>query len=299
MAPALWLIAGGAVILAIRAVALYRSVPVAELRGSFEFTPHECDYRVISGLAEIECPLSAIPGFMLLLLHIQEDNLFFHHRGFNWPEIRRRIGRFLRAEDKLRGGSSITQQLAKNVLNPGSVRTGPAAFVRKFREAIFTLRLERELNKEEILALYLNTARWGEGRIHGIQSAAHYYFKKEPADLDLYEALFLINMLPDAPRIDAGFFSGTESAFPFQDSFAGFRYFLYWSILRWGWRPVLDPRTLSSSEVIAALKANCQPRYSIAPDYAAAIDIFALEGVDRLALICRRLLERKRSGQNA
>ena len=91
---------------------------------------------------------------------------------------------------KVVGGSTITQQLAKNLF-----LSGERTLLRKGQELVLTLLLERLLNKERILEIYLNSVEWGEG-IFGAEAAAQHYFRKSAAKLSAYEAARLAVMLP-------------------------------------------------------------------------------------------------------
>ena len=91
---------------------------------------------------------------------------------------------------KIVGGSTITQQLAKNLF-----LSGERTLLRKGQELILTLLLEKLLNKERILEIYLNSVEWGEG-IYGAEAAAQNYFRKSAAKLSAHEAARLAVMLP-------------------------------------------------------------------------------------------------------
>jgi monofunctional biosynthetic peptidoglycan transglycosylase len=137
--------------------------------------------------------LDDISPYLVCAVVRAEDRGFFRHRGFwwsnTWVEIRaaRRDGR------GVRGVSTITQQLARNLyLHP------ERSMKRKLQEAILAWRLERVLTKERILELYLNLIEWGEG-IWGVEAAARRYFSRTPADLDPVQAVVLASMVP-APR---------------------------------------------------------------------------------------------------
>jgi hypothetical protein len=97
---------------------------------------------------------------------VAEDARFFSHEGFDWNEIRESAKRNLRAKRVVRGGSTITQQLAKNLW----LSTAQTPW-RKFEEMILAVRLEHALSKRRILELYLNTIEWGEG-VYGAEAAS-------------------------------------------------------------------------------------------------------------------------------
>lgn len=117
-----------------------------------------------------------------------EDRTFFRHRGFEFGAIYRAIKRSFNG-DALVGASTITQQVAKNIL-VGSKRS----WFRKFMEALYSVRLERTYSKLEILEYYLNSIKLGDD-LWGISNASKYYFNKSAKDLDLDESLFLAGIL--------------------------------------------------------------------------------------------------------
>ncbi len=130
-----------------------------------------------------------------------EDDLFTQHDGVRWQAIEKAWQRNQRAQARAQagqpvrvyGGSTITQQLAKNLL-----LSGERSLLRKGQELVLTLSLELLLDKRRILELYLNHAEWGEG-IFGAQAAAQYYFRKNASQLTAQEAARLAVMLP-SPR---------------------------------------------------------------------------------------------------
>ena len=95
-----------------------------------------------------------------------------------------------------RGGSTITQQLAKNLY-----LSSERSLWRKAREALITRTLEHRLTKERILELYLNVVEWGRG-IYGAEAAARHHFGKSAADLTAVEAAWLAAILPSPQRYD-------------------------------------------------------------------------------------------------
>lgn len=119
-----------------------------------------------------------------------EDSKFASHIGFDVEGIRHAIQKNLRAGEKVAGGSTISQQLAKNLF-----LTGSRSYGRKIQEAIITLQLEVLLSKERILELYLNYAEWGSG-LYGIDAAAQYYFGVSASQLNSWQAARLAAMLP-------------------------------------------------------------------------------------------------------
>jgi len=138
-------------------------------------------------------PLSRISNYMTKAVIIAEDDKFWSHGGFDFEAIEKSVEKDLKEKKFKFGGSTISQQLAKNLfLNPSK---NP---LRKIKEAILTWRMEKNLSKRRILELYLNVAEWGEG-IFGIEAAARHYYGKSAADLSADEAAHLAAVLPN-PR---------------------------------------------------------------------------------------------------
>ncbi len=122
---------------------------------------------------------------------LAEDDRFYQHKGFDLIEIRNSIMKNIRERRWARGGSTLTQQLAKNLyLSPEKT------LKRKFDEMILTWKLESRLSKSRILELYLNVVEWGEGRF-GAEAAAQFYFNKSALQLTCAEAASLAARLPN------------------------------------------------------------------------------------------------------
>jgi hypothetical protein len=148
---------------------------------------------VIERASERYVSLPRIPPILLHAFVAAEDARFFSHRGFDLHQIEQSLAADLAERRWLRGGSTISQQLVKNVfLDP------ERTFGRKLEEAVLTWRVESVLGKREILEAYLNILELGEG-IYGIGPAARIWFDKELRQLSLREVAFLAAMTP-APR---------------------------------------------------------------------------------------------------
>ncbi len=142
-----------------------------------------------------------------------EDDSFSSHDGLDWVALEKAWAKNAKAEDraaqraaqnaantantaknartpKVVGGSTITQQLAKNLF-----LSGERSLLRKGQELVLTLLLEKLLGKQRILEIYLNSVEWGEG-VFGAEAAAQHYFRKSAAQLTPYEAARLVVMLP-------------------------------------------------------------------------------------------------------
>ena len=145
-------------------------------------------------------PLSRISPYLIQAVLIAEDDKFFEHEGFDWASMRKALEANIEKKRVRRGGSTITQQLAKNLfLNPEQ------SIWRKLREAAISLALERELSKKRILELYLNLIEWGD-YIYGAEAASQIYFQCPAAALSLSQAIRLASVLPNPHR-----FSATEN----------------------------------------------------------------------------------------
>ena len=145
-------------------------------------------------------PISEVPKAMKSAVVAAEDASFYSHEGLNYFGILRALLVNLRSGRTAQGGSTITQQVVKNVL-----LTNERTFARKIRELILARRIEQELTKDEILELYLNHIYFGHGR-YGIEEAARYYFGKSARDVQLAEAATLAGLVKGpsiySPRVD-------------------------------------------------------------------------------------------------
>ena len=141
-------------------------------------------------------PLSRISPSLRHAVVAAEDSSFFTHEGFDWEGIKQAAKYNLEAGELKRGGSTITQQLAKNLY-----LSSERSLLRKAREALITRSLEQHLTKERILELYLNVAEWGKG-VYGAEAAARHHFKKPARDLTADEAAWLAAILPSPRRYD-------------------------------------------------------------------------------------------------
>lgn len=141
-------------------------------------------------------PLARISPHLQHAVVAAEDASFFIHEGFDWEGIKDAALHNLEAGEMKRGGSTITQQLAKNLY----LSTERSLF-RKAREALITRSLEQHLTKERILELYLNVAEWGTG-VYGAEAAARHHFGKSAYDLTADEAAWLAAILPSPRRYD-------------------------------------------------------------------------------------------------
>ncbi len=143
-------------------------------------------------------PYRAISNELKMAVLVSEDIDFFEHGGFATREIKAALEDAWEEGKPLRGASTLTQQLAKNLwLSPSR---NP---LRKVKEAILTVQLERKLEKHRILELYLNVAEFGPG-IYGAEAAARHFFGRSAASLDRHQAAQLAAALPSPARWHPG-----------------------------------------------------------------------------------------------
>lgn len=145
-------------------------------------------------IRQVWVPLSAISPYAVKAVIIAEDDKFWSHEGFDFEAIQKAVEKDLKKKRFKVGGSTISQQLAKNLyLTPAK---NP---IRKLKEAILTWRLERKLTKRRIIELYLNFVEWGDG-VFGIEAATRHYFGKGAGELTAREASALAVILPSPLR---------------------------------------------------------------------------------------------------
>lgn len=140
-------------------------------------------------------PLSCISPYLIKAVLIAEDDKFWSHQGFDFEAIQKAVEKDIKARKFKFGGSTVSQQLAKNLY-----LTPEKTTLRKLREAILTWRIERNLSKKRILELYLNVVEWGEG-VFGAEAAARYHYGKTAATLSPDEAARLAVILPNPRRL--------------------------------------------------------------------------------------------------
>lgn len=143
-------------------------------------------------------PLSKISPYLPRAVIAAEDDLFYEHNGFNWEAIKKAAIYDWKKKKFARGASTITQQLARNLYLSKSKNP-----LRKLKEFLIALKLERELTKDRILELYLNVVEWGPG-VYGAEAASQYYFKHSAAKLSAGESAFLASILPNPKKLGRG-----------------------------------------------------------------------------------------------
>lgn len=138
-------------------------------------------------------PYARISGQLKRALVAAEDAKFLDHEGFDWEGIQKAYEKNLKKGKIVAGGSTISQQLAKNLFLSGSRNP-----LRKAEEALITVMLENTLSKRRILEIYLNVIEWGNG-VFGAEAAARHYYGATAANLTALQAARLASMVPN-PR---------------------------------------------------------------------------------------------------
>lgn len=147
-----------------------------------------------NGLQRDYVDRTEISAQAMLAVMASEDQLFYEHSGFDWERIQAAMRHNEKRPNKIRGGSTISQQTAKNVfLWQGR------SYVRKALEFYFTFLIETFWGKKRILEVYLNVIEMGRG-VFGIEAAARYYFKKPASRLNRQEAAMIAAVLPSPKR---------------------------------------------------------------------------------------------------
>jgi penicillin-binding protein 1A len=173
-----------------------RTGPLAWLREPFDYQPLTSEGRGrelhIGPRNPAYVPLAELPRVLARSVLRREDAAFWIHRGFDFDALRDIL--LEPANEKVRGGSTLTQQLAKNLF-----LSREKTYARKVKEAFLTLGLEASVPKERLLEVYFNIIEWGPG-IHGIGEAARHYFGKDARELSTRESAFLATIIPNPVR---------------------------------------------------------------------------------------------------
>lgn len=160
-------------------------------------------WDVFAEQRRIPTSLDAVPLHLRQAVIAIEDKDFYKHEGFDPRGILRAVANIV-VYRRLQGGSTLTQQLVKNVL-----LTPERTLPRKIKEFILAVQIERKFNKDEILSMYLNEAPFG-GTAWGVEAAAEVYFGKKVSDLALFESAILAG-LPQRPTYYSPFGSNPKA----------------------------------------------------------------------------------------
>lgn len=196
-------IAVGALLIAVTSITAW--IPsTAEIKGCMVTSMYQVE---LCPTSKNYVPLNKISPYLQKAIILTEDGNFYNHRGFEWDVIEKNFREGWESGKFKRGGSTITQQLAKNMF-----LTKDRTFIRKGLEAIITDRIEKTLTKKEILERYLNVVEFGNN-IYGVKAAANAYFKKEPAALTVVESAFLALVLPNPIQYSKSYYKKELSPF--------------------------------------------------------------------------------------
>ncbi len=211
----------------------YGKAQLTKLNHEFLYRPYRSKRTIwIGSKNPFYTPLEKIAPHLVEVVLTSEDRLFFHHRGFNLGALKHSLITNLRKGRFVRGGSTITMQLIKNVF-----LTHRKTISRKLQEIFLTWLLEhfRIVPKKRLLEVYLNLIEWGP-EVYGIGEAAHFYFRRKPHQLTLSESIFLAMIIP-RPRYFYRYFTESDSL----DKRALYYYTLIASLLK-KWK-VIDEST--------------------------------------------------------
>lgn len=142
---------------------------------------------------QIRVPFERMPRNLIRAVIAGEDKRFYLHGGVEWSAMMSAVEYNLAAQESVKGGSTINQQLAKNLFLSSSKTP-----LRKLHELLLALEMERVLSKRRILEIYLNNIEWGDG-IYGAEAAARHYFNISVESLTDKQAAFLAAIIPN-PR---------------------------------------------------------------------------------------------------
>lgn len=182
---------------------------VLRLRGDFV---HEVTTNTGAKMAIAVTPespdfiaMADVPLLLVRALLIAEDAAFYGHPGIDLTELPKAIAANMARGGAVRGASTITQQLAKNLF-----LSREKSLQRKLRELSYSFLLESTLGKQRILEIYLNVIEWGPG-LYGVRPAARHYFEKEPQALSPREIAFLVSLIPGPVKYQASIQGGEVS----------------------------------------------------------------------------------------
>lgn len=144
--------------------------------------------------------LNNISKFLRKAVVTTEDGHFYEHDGFDWEALQYSFEQNLEKGRYARGGSTISQQLSKNMF-----LTRDKTIWRKIKEAVITFKIEKTLGKNDILERYLNVVQFGKN-LFGVKKAAQFYFHKSPGQLNLVESAFLAFLLPSPEKYSKSYF---------------------------------------------------------------------------------------------
>lgn len=177
---------------------IYIQIPSEkEIKGCIKTTLFDID---LCPTSKNYVPLKRISSHVQKAIILTEDSKFYQHNGFDSEGIQHCFEKMKEKKRFVCGGSTITQQLAKNMF-----LSKDKNLIRKGLEALITVKIEKTLSKKEILEKYLNVVQFGKN-IYGIKQASQFYFKKSPHNLDVVESAFLSMVLPNPEKYSQSYY---------------------------------------------------------------------------------------------
>lgn len=167
----------------------------------------EVSHQIVKKRPKTWVNRSMVSGHAIHAIQISEDWGFYQHKGIDWFQLQQAFQEYWYEGSDLRGASTITQQLVKNLF-----LSSERSYWRKVKEALIALYIETRLPKSKILEIYLNVIEYGEG-IYGIASASQHYFKKPAAALSPKEGAFLAMLLPNPVKYSVSYRKRTLTPF--------------------------------------------------------------------------------------
>lgn len=197
----------GTIILTIGGIWLAYDLPFTKI--SFSKKPSvsflDCQGKLFATFGDFHAgnvTVDELPAFLPAAILAVEDHRFYTHQGIDSKALLRAVWVNCKKGSIVQGGSTITQQLAKNLLqNHGFYQPQERFFKRKFQEIILSLWIEKQFSKKQILSLYLNSMYFGAGAF-GINAAAYRYFNKSATEVTLEEALLLAALLKAPSKLN-------------------------------------------------------------------------------------------------
>lgn len=174
-----------------------------------EFSKDEikADYEIVAKKPKNWVPFNQISRHLRRSVLLAEDYTFYKHNGIDVEAIKAAIEDYMEEGGRLRGASTITQQVAKNLF-----LSRKRSFFRKFKEICIALYMEKYVSKSKILEIYLNIVEFGP-KLYGVTNASSVYFHKGAGSLTARESAFLSILLPNPKKYSISFQRGSLSKF--------------------------------------------------------------------------------------
>ena len=185
----------------------YSITKIQESYFTINIVDGRAQYTRVTAIPATWVGLSKISKRLQQAIVSSEDGKFYLHPGYDLEQLRGAINDSFVLKKKMRGASTITQQLVKNLY-----LSKDKTFGRKAREFVMALMIEKYGDKQKILETYLNIIEYGKG-IYGIDKASHFYFNKPPANLNAREAAFIAMLLPSPVKYSKSFKNKSLTAF--------------------------------------------------------------------------------------